>query len=50
MGDSFLTKKVVLYREYFTRDMVGYTYGLANLLSMVIWFILLVLPFIIGFT
>ena len=50
MAKSFWSKKVCLFTDYYSRDMVAYNFSLANLLSILIWFLILVLPFVVAFS
>lgn len=42
-------KKISLYKEFYHRDFVGTTYSLANILSIMIWVIIICVPFIVVF-
>lgn len=47
---SFFSRKVSLYKEYYHRDFIGTTYSLANILSIMIWIIIICVPFIVVFS
>ena len=49
-SSSILNQKVCLYKDFYTRDMVGYTYSMANLLAVLVWVIIIVIPFIMAFS
>ena len=44
MVKSLLYSKVVVYREDYTRNMISYTYSLANLANIMIWIVILIMP------
>ena len=48
--DSIFSRKITLYREYYQRNMVGFTFSAANLISLFVWFLIIVVPFIVAFT
>ena len=50
MAKSFWSKKVCLFTDYYSRDMVAYTFSLANLLSVLVWFLIIVIPFVVAFS
>lgn len=47
--DSIFSRKITLYREYYSRDLVSYQFSVANLMSILIWVFLIFLPFIVAF-
>ena len=47
--DSIFSRRIILYREYYKRDLVSYQFSIANLMSILIWVFLIFLPFIVAF-
>ena len=47
---SIFTQNIGLYRSYFTRDMISFTYSVANTLKIMVWVIIICVPFIICFS
>lgn len=39
-----------MFTDYYSRDMVAFSFSLANLLSILVWFLILVLPFVVAFS
>ena len=50
MAKSFWSKKVCLFTDYYSRDMVSSSFSLVNLLSILVWFLIIVLPFVVAFS
>ena len=50
MAKSFWSKKVCLFTDYYSRDMVAYNFSIVNLLSILVWFLIIVLPFVVAFS
>ena len=40
---------ISLFKDSYTRDLVGHTYSLANLASLLVWAIIIVAPFVMAF-
>ena len=47
---SLFTENIGLYRSNYSRDMISFTYSLANALKIFVWVIIVVVPFIICFS
>ena len=46
---SIFSRKISLYVESYRRDFISNTYSLANILSIMIWILILCVPFIVVF-
>lgn len=47
---SIFSRKISVYKEYYHRDFIASTSSLANILSIMIWIIILCVPFIVVFS
>lgn len=46
---SIFSRKIILYREYYSRDLVAFQFSAANLMSVLVWVFLIFTPFIVAF-
>lgn len=46
---SIFSRKITLYKEYYSRDLVAFQFSAANLMSVMIWVFMIFLPFIVAF-
>lgn len=49
MTKSIFSRKINVFTDYYTRDLIGYNISLANIFSSSICFVIVVLPFLIAF-
>jgi len=49
MTKSIFSRKINVFTDYYTRDLIGYNISLANIFSSSVCFVIVVLPFLIAF-
>ena len=47
--DSIFSKKICLYREFYSRQLIAYQFSQANIMSIMVWVIIVFMPLIVAF-
>ena len=46
---SIFSRNITLYTEYYKRDLVGFACSLSNILSIIVWILVLLIPLIVSY-